>query len=429
MLKSRLKIRSVGSTLSRIQSIFQHYGMNDIRFSRTLCEFIRLMQNYHIVPTLPVTAVVLDRNPRLFYNFQDVGVEFAIHGYRHIDYTQLTTDEINEHLESAIEIFTKHGIQWSGYRFPFLRWNKENIELLGAGGMKWDSSQVISWDSLNPKRFSKQEWLNYTKILQTYRPVDAADTQSLPVMLDNLIEIPVSVPDDDMLIGRLGLTDQEMMVDIWYGILQSTRERGELFVLQVHPERFNCYKKALERVVRSAREGGDVWIAPLGEIARWWKEKESFDLDIKKISRHRFGIHIHASDRATVLLQNANGLRTGRRYIGKGSVIAEKYWELESPVRPVLGVAANTPLEVIQYLKEEGFIIEFSEDPNDCSYFLNFTGRLGGKEKRQILQNIEKSKFPLIRFWRWPHNSNCCLAVSGDIDNVTIWDFMERFHG
>jgi hypothetical protein len=36
---------------------------------------------------------------------------------------------------------------------------------------------------------------------------------------------------------------------------------------------------------------------------------------------------------------------------------------------------------------------------------------------------------PLIRLGAWPYGNRSALAVTGDIDALTIWDFAHRFRG
>jgi hypothetical protein len=42
---------------------------------------------------------------------------------------------------------------------------------------------------------------------------------------------------------------------------------------------------------------------------------------------------------------------------------------------------------------------------------------------------IDESRRPLLRFGRWPRACRSALAVTGDIDALTIWDFVQRFRG
>ena len=428
-MNSRLRIRSWNQSLSRVFSIFWRYGLNGKRFRGYLFGFVRLMKKYDITPTLPVTASVVDRHPDMFLKIQELGVEFAIHGFKHIDYTQLKKEEVKTHIRSAVDIFEHRGIRWSGYRFPLLRRNESLKPLLKQAGFLWDSSDVVSWNSLRSEDFSEERWQAYQMILETYRPVHAEDTQILPQTVNELVELPVSMPDDDILIERLGITDVETLIRIWQRMLDKARERGELLVLQTHPERFDVYRSALENIIQSAKAYGDVWIAPLGKIAQWWNEKHSFYFKMEEVSHYRYKVYAHCSDRATPLMYDRASLLDENDPFKHARVMKQKNWKVESPVIPVIGLKSGTPPDILDLLNQEGFAFEITEHPETCSACLKYAGDPEEEGKRRMQEMLETTDNPLIRFWRWPNAARCCLAISGDIDGVDLRDFWERFHG
>ena len=42
---------------------------------------------------------------------------------------------------------------------------------------------------------------------------------------------------------------------------------------------------------------------------------------------------------------------------------------------------------------------------------------------------IDESRRPLVRFGTWPRGAKSAFSVTGDIDALTIWDFVQRFRG
>ena len=239
-------MRSTGLVLCRVCNILFRYGIGPQRISRNLFDFIDLIQRYNFTPTCPITASVLNRFPTLFLKMQEKGAHIAAHGYRHIDYTKVGMDKFKLHMEYVQHIFQKNGIRFSGYRFPFLKWDEEKIDFLENDGFLWESSKAVSWNSLNSEAFQNKRWLSYKKILNTYQAWDADDYIQLPTSRGHLIEIPVAVPDDDILIERLGLRDSQVIGAVWTRMINRVRERGKLLVLNVHPERYRIYKTALE---------------------------------------------------------------------------------------------------------------------------------------------------------------------------------------
>lgn len=429
LLKKRLGTRSLDNLFIRGNSILEHYSVTPRRFRWILDNFVQFLDEYGITPTLPVPASVLNRHPTLFKEIQECGAELAVHGYRHIDYTQLTLEDVSRDLNLASDVFQKQGIKYSGHRFPYLRCDVDRIDLLSNAGFQWDSSEVISWDSIDPGILNSRDWKNYQTIINTYRAVDSNETRALPHLRKNLVEIPVSVPDDDILIERLRLKDGALCEEIWEGMVRHVRDRGELLVLQFHPERFKGYRNALENTLDQVKSWKDVWTASLDEIARWWCERGKFTFEVEKVARKRYRIKAYCTDRATVLLKNGLNGKSGIKLGKLGNVMEERAWEMESPVKPMIGISLETSSDVIEFLNSEGFAHEITDDPEGYSLFLKQTQALGEKEKKEILVSAERTKFPLIRFWRWPNRSKYSFAITGDIDGVTLWDFVERFYG
>lgn len=48
------------------------------------------------------------------------------------------------------------------------------------------------------------------------------------------------------------------------------------------------------------------------------------------------------------------------------------------------------------------------------------------KRRSALVQQIEQLEAPFLYFGCWPDNNRAALAISGDIDSVTIQDFFLR---
>jgi len=193
--------------------------------------YLSILQKHNIVPTFPITAKVLNRHPAMIKKLADKGADFAVHGYEHTDYAGLTKKTQLRHLEKAIRIFLKHDVPFSGFRSPYLNYNDHTLKALTDCHLQWDSSQAIFWDvteDRNPKERSK-----WQKALNIYNYRNASHHISLPHFQDNFVEIPVSLPDDDILIDRV--SNNNSIHKIWSKILTKTYENGELFTLHRYP--------------------------------------------------------------------------------------------------------------------------------------------------------------------------------------------------
>ena len=388
--------------------------------------FLDILRQDGITPTFPITAKALGTHPDLIRKFSDAGVEFAIHGYNHIDYTQLTPEELSEQIDKAVKIFQEHNIPFSGFRSPYLRWDKKSLNVIDSPFFKWDSSYTILWDVLKNIRIKEKNWRNYQTVLSQYQYRNSDSYVSLPRFRNNILEIPVSLPDDDLLFDRFGVKEEKILTQIWGEILKQTHSRGELFTLQLHPERISFYKETLKSLIRTANNSNPkIWLTSLGDIAEWWNEKKGFSIVINKKRNNEFEIHAHCSERATVLLKTKDAKNA--KFFNEYSVINTKNFTLRSSKRPIIGISKNCSPMLIKFLKNEGFIFEISSEENNYSVFLNDLEVLNEEDEIGVLEKIDRAHLPLIRFWRWPNGCRSVLAVTGDIDGLTSLDFFSRF--
>lgn len=433
------------SKLMRIKVIFNRYRFNSKCFVNNLQQYLNISKEYNCELTIPITANTLNRNKLDFLkNFTT-----AIHGYQHIDYAQQKLEKIEKDLYKAIKTFSKLGLSPTGFRAPYLRWNSNHTNLLEKTGFLWDSSNAVFWNILNKDEYNNSKWQSYQNILAFYSAQSAVVFPSLPYFIGNLVEIPVSVPDDEALIDRLRITDKNKIGSIWTGILDKTYERGEIFTLQLHPERIFLCDKALEMVLFQAKKKNPpVWIAQLGEIAKWWKEKDKFEAEIQQKSKNEYQVNLSCSDRATVLIKNldiqnaANALNAhnetnetdqtdqiDENWYGSYRVVNQKNFAVKSNCRPVIGIAPGSSPELISFLKQDGYMIEVNDKKSDYGIYLEGITEFPPERKLEIINKIENTDAPLVRFWRWPNKARNALSITGDIDAITIWDFILRLFG
>ncbi|GAH65046.1 unnamed protein product, partial [marine sediment metagenome] len=152
---------------------------------------------HHILPTIPATASVLQRYAKAIRRLQARGVEFAVHGLVHTDYTQLPFEKQREHFKRAIEIFEKAGIRMCGFRSPYLRSNHKTHLAVSACNFLWESNFVVHWPVVGQNEFPSQAWEAYQKVLELYSSQSVAQYRVIPHLLDGHVEIPVSIPDDE----------------------------------------------------------------------------------------------------------------------------------------------------------------------------------------------------------------------------------------
>ena len=229
-----LEGKGLDTLFRRVWTIGQRYGFTAAKLDRSLALLSRILSRFDCRATLPVTAVALARNSATIQKHQAQRIEFAIHGYRHVDYSQLGLEEQSVHFRQAAQIFRDHGIHFDGFRCPYLRWNELTLTALSQDGFSYDSSASLVWD-VGEEHVTD----SYRQVLTFYGAQPAADYPALPYLdtTSGLVRIPYCLPDDESLVERLTWHSPAEMNQVWPAMFHQIHERGELFTLGLHPER------------------------------------------------------------------------------------------------------------------------------------------------------------------------------------------------
>jgi peptidoglycan/xylan/chitin deacetylase (PgdA/CDA1 family) len=415
----------------RVGTVARRFGITAGRFKRRLKAYEATTRELGCTPTFPVTAVVLRRHSGTFRDLSRNGVELAVHGYVHVNYATASREEQARDFQRATRIFKSAGVPFFGFRAPFLRFNEDTLEVLGRMPFAYDSSHAIHWDVVDRSALSEHNLASYKMLLDFYGSSVGEDNFAMPYLTGGIVEIPVSLPDDEGMIERLGITSQAGIARVWLGILQRTYARGDLFTLQLHPERTLLCLDALAEVVNKAKELSPVvWFATLNDIAAWWKERAGFTLEVSadtSSSRaESYRVRANCSSRATVLVKNCHPQPPGKDWTDGYVSMDARDFVVECPSRPVIGVSAGSAPSLVQFLREEGYIVEQGARKEDCALYIDRPGEFGETQKIPLIQYIESSGAPLIRYWRWPSRARSALTITGDVDSVTIADFVMR---
>ncbi len=407
--------------------MLNRFGIFAGKYEDLLRRYSEITRQAGCVPTFPITAVTLRRHPKLIRELHQQGVEFAVHGYIHTDYGILPLKEQDRHFKKAIEVFKDCQVPFTGFRAPFVRVNNETFQALSDLGFFYDSSSVVHWEVISKDKHSRNSWAEYERILNFYKSQQAQNCLVLPRSIDGFIEIPVSMPDDEIMVDRLGIIDGKKISDIWKAILKRTYSRGELFTIQLHPERIPYCEKALLSVMREARKlEPPVWVATLKEIADWWREKDGFDFKIRHLGDNQYRVQANCSDRATILLKNIKADVPAEEWYGGYQSIAARDFVIESPRRPIIGVGPDSSSTAIKFLQGEGYIVEPGTPPENCGVYLGSLTHFNENDEKTLSREIERADAPLLRYWRWPDRARSACSVTGDIDSITLIDFALR---
>lgn len=253
-LKEVVKMKGgMRNTGRRFCLMLKRYGLTKHKMLRNIEEMDNLCRKYNIIPTFFTPAY----DVWFVYDQDLTKYKMAVHGWRHICYTSLPAKEQEVHLQSIKKV--KEMI--NGFRAPYLDMNTEFLKLLAKYKFKFDSSTTRHFDVVDKTNKA------YDAILELYQPADF----NLPYIHHGIVEIPVSLPDDEMLIDRLGL-NEEQIFDIWTRMLVQSIDEHGMFILALHPERFQLCKQALEKLLKLVKTEG-IWTPNMEELADWWKNK------------------------------------------------------------------------------------------------------------------------------------------------------------
>ena len=268
-------------------------------------------------------------------------------------------------------------------------------------------------------------WVNFEIINNLYAPQSSSEKVCVPWRQANLIEIPVCVPDDLQLYDSLQVT-VETIIKIWSRVLHKTHQRGELFNLMFHPELVDICEQIFPALLQEAKNlEPNVWVACLRDISAWWHEKEKFQVQITN-AESGIQVDLDCTPRATVL---SRGLAlSGEAWTGNYQRVNERRIDLPAGVRPFVGLSNTVSRQVRQFLEEQGYILDLSDQAAQCTVFLEPAKLENLDSEVALVEYIGNLDVPLLRFWRWPNGYRSALCISGDLDALTLWDYITRLY-
>lgn len=398
------------------------YGLTPSKAINRVESLIATLAECGCAPTFPTPGRVVERYSQFIRHLQNVGAEIAVHGYDHVDLGAYSPAEAEEQLRRAAEVFARYGIEVYGFRCPYLRCTEDLLKVLPEGMFDYSSNKAIWWDVIPSTEAHSVDPI-CDVLYRFYQPKSALDAVCTPWIRSDMVEIPVSLPDDLQLHDGFHL-GPEGITRAWSQILHRTHQRGELFVLQFHPELpRRCHQPFVTILREATRLQPPVWIARLRDISNWWREKSSFTA---AVSHTPAGLHISftCSERATILVRGLGTLDSKR----DGAYYQLRTRVLDLPVepRPFVGLPANAPKRVVSFLREQGYILDTGETATRCTIYIDTATLAGLTSEVELIDHIEASTGPLVRYWRWPGGAKSAMCVTGDLDALTLLDYASR---
>ena len=419
------KDRGLRYTFHRSIALLKRYGFDSTRTKKRVKDGVDFLAQFGCQPTLPVPGQVVSKNGQFCRDLQESGVEFAVHGHDHMDFRALTPEEASHQFVMAEDAFRRNGIQFEGFRCPYLSYSDNLLSAIPNGAFKYSSNRAIWWDVVDRKVASKETAV-FGKLQHFYRAESSNATVAIPRLNGHIVEIPASLPDDIQLLDGLKLGEKGL-AEAWTEILRLTHRRGEVFTLLFHPELFGECKPAFENILTNARLlRPDVWVAPLREVSRWWLEKSRFST---KVNDDASGLQMtfECSGRATVLIRNVQTVELTHPWDAGYSVLEGRSVTVNGGQHPFIGISPTIPDKTKAFLSEQGYILDTSHEAPGCGLYLDSESLSKFNNELQLVEYIELSPAPLVRFWRWPNEAKSVLCVTGDLDATSLVDYATRF--
>ncbi len=416
------KKRGVRFISERARKLNERYGLSPEKSIQRIERCVAALEEYDCHPTFAVPGIVVRRNLPFIRSLQDRGVEIAVHGYNHVDLKIYPPENAYRQLLQAADLFRDRGIEVHGFRCPYLSVTDQLVDAIPAGIFEYSSNRAIEWPVCQNADASSE--LLFRTIQEFYVPSRAETNISVPWNEENLVEIPVCVPDDLQLHDGLGQC-QEDISQVWSELLRQIHRRGELFNLMFHPELASfCelpFVSVLEKVP-SLRPA--VWIAQLRDIGSWWKEKSTFRTEITE-EKDSIRIAFICSGRATILARGLDALN-GSFWDGHYQRLHGGQFTLPAHAYPFIGLPSQTTAVTLGFLGEQGYLVETGERAADCGIYIDERTLAGLTTQVQLINYIEASPGPLIRLWRWPDGYKSAMCITGDLDALSLLDYASR---
>jgi peptidoglycan/xylan/chitin deacetylase (PgdA/CDA1 family) len=235
---------------------------------------------------LSVTQDVEDnfRNSRrLAERFREIGVPVT---FFVVTQLALENPELAEVLRSAGEVGT-HGVDHRqlGGRL----WSTQ------LAGLRQARADVAAWTGVEPVGFRPPRELYDELTLEAWallggryvagsNSARTAAPEIFHLRSGRIVVLPRVVDDDYAVMVLRGRTSPDSLRAAFQAALDKTRSLGGLDLVTLHTQLIDWDARigAVESVVRSARESGDVWIAAAAELAEWWLRRSGVELAVRE---------------------------------------------------------------------------------------------------------------------------------------------------
>jgi len=239
-------------------------------------------RTHDIGMTIPVVGSnINERRARFLKSVSHDRFEIAVHGFTHKDFSGISEEQLKEDVRRAKKAFEAYGFSPTGYRAPYLRSGRGLLRILSELGFTYSSSVTkVSDHSMSENKILLERCDEIALEVYGTHPTTA---ETITDRIENgIIEIPVSLPDDEILIDRVGINDDAMLTSILEDIVHESFKLNSYAVIQIHPERYPIFRNALLSMREEMKRDSGVHFISLTELSKHLRSQIPQSDDIGK---------------------------------------------------------------------------------------------------------------------------------------------------
>ena len=186
---------------------------------------------------------------------------------------------VDDLLDQGFEVGV-HGLDHDGRDFESWRTFSERLPLMRQFASKWNAVGFRS-----PATHRVWEWMprlgfDYDSSYpdtDPYEPQPGGCCSWLPYFNQELVELPITLPQDYTLFTILGHEDERL----WLEKAGFLRERGGMALLITHPDYMleRRTRHAYRRLLEAFRHDGTAWCALPRDVSAWWRQRAASQLE------------------------------------------------------------------------------------------------------------------------------------------------------
>jgi hypothetical protein len=166
-----------------------------------------------------------------------------------------------------------HGLRHDGRDLASVRTLRSRLPAIRAAARQWGASGFRSpatqrgWSLMPMLGFDHDS--SYTDT-DPYEPQPGGCCSYLPFFIDDLVELPITLPQDHTLFSILGHTDGHL----WVEKADQLRRRGGMVLVLAHPDyAHGAALQAWRELLEAFRDDTTMWQPLPREVATWWRER------------------------------------------------------------------------------------------------------------------------------------------------------------